>query len=129
MCGEAACALRWSRLSHFSITTRVSGPYLAPGPASAWAAGMLARKAASTSSRLPGLAVRMAMTWIISVYPVRSVGNRGRIEALIAGGYRDGAARHEIRHFPRAVSPARREPDIGDGARHGAGRMARLARL
>src|SRR6266481_6062418 len=127
MCGEAACAFRWSRLSHFSITTNVSGPYLAPGPPSASAAGpysmqpcsactaaMLARNAASTSSRLPGLAVRMAITWIISVYPVRSVGNRGRIEALIAGGYRDGAARYEIRHFPRAVSSARREPDTGD---------------
>src|ERR1700704_7200081 len=142
MCGEAAWALRWSRLSHFSITTNVSAPYLAPGPPSASAAGpysmqpasactaaMLARNAASTSSRLPGLAVRLAITWIISVYPVRSVGNRGRIEAMIAGGYRDGTARHEIRHFPRAIPSPGREPDAGDGARHGTDRMARLARL
>jgi hypothetical protein len=29
---------------------------------------MLARNAASTSSRLPGLAVMMAMTWIMARY-------------------------------------------------------------
>src|SRR6266851_3739047 len=101
-------------------------------PCSAFTAGMLARNAASTSSRLPGLAVRMAMTWIMAVYPhlafdsVRSIGNRGRIEALAIGGYRHGATRHEIRHLSRAVPSPWREPDPGDGARHGADRMARL---
>ena len=25
MCGEAACAFKWSRLSHFSTTTKLSG--------------------------------------------------------------------------------------------------------
>src|SRR5437763_10684711 len=81
MCGDAACAFRASRLSHFSITTKVSDPYLAPGPPSASVAGpysmqpcsactvgMLARNAASTSSRLLGLAVMMAMTWIMVCY-------------------------------------------------------------
>src|SRR6266851_4300792 len=107
MCGEAAWALRWSRLSHFSITTKVSAPYLAPGPPSASAAGPYSMQPASACT----------------------AGMLARKEAMIAGGYRDGAARHEIRHFPRAVSSARREPDAGDGARHGADRMARLARL
>src|SRR3982751_3579368 len=92
MCGEAACAFSASRLSHFSITTKVSEPYLAPGPPSASAAGpysmqpcsactagMLARNAASTSSRLPGLAVMMAMTWIMVSAPVRFSTSRGRI--------------------------------------------------
>src|SRR5271154_2355248 len=82
MCGEAACALRWSRLAHFSTTTKVSSPNLAPGPpsasitgpysiqpSSAWTAGMLARNRASTSSRLPGLVVMMASTWIIGFPP------------------------------------------------------------
>src|SRR5216684_1033973 len=81
MCGEAAWALRASRLSHFSTATKVSGPSLAwfapqPSasiagaysmqPASAWTAGMLARNAASTASRWPGLAVIMARTWIMA---------------------------------------------------------------
>ncbi len=77
MCGAAACALRWSGLSHFSITTKVSGPYAAVPmfsrstaapysmqPASASTAGRFAAKASSTAARWPGLAVMMAMTWI-----------------------------------------------------------------
>src|SRR5437879_11008537 len=106
MCGEAAWALRWSRLSHFSTTTKVSAPYLAPGPpsasiagpysmqpASAWTAGMLARKWPSTSSRLPGLAVMMAITWIMAIWPfafdrVISLGKAGRIGGERSGGYR-----------------------------------------
>src|SRR5687767_11982044 len=79
MCGAAAWALSASRLSHFSTTTKVSGPYLvwtgsagsastaAPysmQPFSARTAGTLARKCLSTSSRFPGFAVITAMTWI-----------------------------------------------------------------
>src|SRR5207247_3432359 len=65
-------------LSHFSTTTKVSGPNLANGPPSvsivapysmqpfsACTAGTLALKFLSISSRLPGLAVMMAMTWIM----------------------------------------------------------------
>src|SRR6185503_20847274 len=80
MCGAAAWAFSASMLSHFSTTTKVSGPYLvctgsagsastaAPysmQPRSARTLGTLARKCLSTSSRLPGLAVMTAMTWII----------------------------------------------------------------
>src|SRR5476651_1783055 len=80
MCGEPAWALRWSRLSHFSSTRNVSepnlvwneptpsasvaGPY-SMQPASACTAGTLARNASRIASRLPGLAVMMATTWII----------------------------------------------------------------
>src|SRR5436305_3952943 len=124
MCGEAACAFRWSRLSHFSTTTKVSAPYLAPGPpsasiagpysmqpASAWTAGMLARKWPSTSSRLPGLAVMMAITWIMAIWPfafdrVISLDKASRIGGGRSGGYRD----HEDQR--RAVFvDRRREPD------------------
>src|ERR1700720_3024101 len=38
-------------------------------PSSAWTAGMLARNAASTSSRLPGFVVIIASTWIIGFPP------------------------------------------------------------
>src|SRR6266851_8183479 len=84
MCGEAAWALRASRLSHFSTATKVSGPslvWIAPAPsasiagaysmqpASAWTAGMLARNAARMVSRWPGLAVMMAKTWIMGAAP------------------------------------------------------------
>jgi hypothetical protein len=77
MWGAAAWALRASMLSHFSTTTKVSGPYFvwtakagsastaAPysmQPFSARTAGTLARKCLRTSSRLPGLAVMTAMT-------------------------------------------------------------------
>src|SRR5260221_13071681 len=77
MCSEAPWALRWSMLSHFSMTTKVSGPNLANWPSvstvapysmqpfSACTAGTLALKFLSISSRLPGLAVMMAMTWIM----------------------------------------------------------------
>ena len=65
-------------LSHFSMTTKVSGPNLANGPPSvstvapysmqpfsACTAGTLALKFLRISSRLPGLAVMMATTWIM----------------------------------------------------------------
>ena len=42
-------------------------------PSSAWTAGMLARKASSTRSRMPGFAVMMARTWI----KARSCGRPG----------------------------------------------------
>src|SRR5262249_29430555 len=80
MCGAAACACSASMLSHFSMTRRVSGPHFvwnfsafsastaAPysmQPFSARTAGTLARKWRSISSRLPGLAVMTAITWIM----------------------------------------------------------------
>src|SRR5687767_12193757 len=83
MCGAAPCASSASMSSHFSMTTKVSGPYCAwiggagsastagaysIQPFSASTAGMLARKCVSTSSRLPGLVVRTAMTWIMVPY-------------------------------------------------------------
>ena len=87
MCGAAAWAFSASRLAHFSITTNVSGPSLvwkggpsastagaySMQPSSAWTAGMLARKASSTRSRMPGFAVMMARTWI----KARSCGRPG----------------------------------------------------
>src|SRR6478752_1286118 len=84
MCGAAECAFRASVLSHFSTTTKVSGPNLvwnepmpsvstvAPysmQPFSAFTAGTLARKWPRISSRLPGLAVMTAMTWIMMLSP------------------------------------------------------------
>src|SRR5271165_1504337 len=78
MCGDAACAFSASGLSHFSMTTKVSSPNLAPGksastagsysmqPFSAWTAGMLAWKCSSTFARMPGFVVMMASTWIIA---------------------------------------------------------------
>src|SRR6185503_8364155 len=84
MCGAAAWALSASMLSHFSTTTKLSGPYLvwmgsagsastaAPysmQPFSALTAGTLARKCVRMASRWPGLAVMTAMTWIISFSP------------------------------------------------------------
>src|SRR6185369_11064715 len=96
-CGERACAPRCSRLSHFSTTTKVSGPYLAPAPpsasitgpysmqpASACTAGMLARKCPSTSSRLPGLAVMMASTWIMAALYSRAFPEEWRQDRGIA---------------------------------------------
>src|SRR5215467_9222146 len=80
MCGAAAWALSASGLSHFSITTNVSGPNgvwnlpisgvsvagpYSMQPFSACTAGMLARNSRRISSRLPDLAVMMAMTWIM----------------------------------------------------------------
>src|SRR5436189_2571252 len=80
-------------------------------PASAWTAGMLARKWPSTSSRLPGLAVMMAITWIMAIWPfafdrVISLDKASRIGGGRSGGYRD----HEDQR--RAVFvDRRREPD------------------
>ncbi len=80
MCGAAAWALSASMLSHFSRTTKVSGPYLvcidgagsasiagpySMHPFSALTAARLARKCCRMSSRLPGLAVMTATMWII----------------------------------------------------------------
>jgi sarcosine oxidase gamma subunit len=77
MCGAAACAISASGLSHFSTTTKVSGPNAvwnfragcastaAPysmQPFSALTAGTLARKCVRMFSRWPGLAVMTAMT-------------------------------------------------------------------
>src|SRR5487761_1448753 len=82
MWGEAACALSASGLSHFSISTKVSAPNFAcmpPAPsasiagpysmqpASARTAGTLARNAARICSRMPGLAVMIATTWIMAL--------------------------------------------------------------
>src|SRR6185503_12114470 len=97
MCGAAAWALSASMLSHFSITRKVSSPHFfwigsagaasiaAPysmQPFSARTAGTLARKCLRISSRLPGLAVSTATTWImvfllalLSVVDLRSVAN------------------------------------------------------
>src|SRR5215471_15294999 len=81
MCGEAACAFSAPGLSHFSITTKVSGPNLAwklpmPSasmagpysmqPCSARTASMLAWNSFRIASRMPDLAVMTATTWIIS---------------------------------------------------------------
>src|SRR5690242_4947588 len=81
MCGEAACAFSASGLSHFSITTKVSGPNLAwklPMPSasiagpysmqpfSACTVGMLAWNSLRIASRMPDLAVMIATTWIMS---------------------------------------------------------------
>src|SRR5215831_5022793 len=80
MCGAAAWALSASGLSHFSITTNVSGPNgvwnlpmsgvsvagpYSMQPFSACTAGILARTSRRMSSRMPDLAVMMAMTWIM----------------------------------------------------------------
>jgi hypothetical protein len=79
MCGAVACAFSASMLSHFSTTTKVSGPSFvwkppmpsasiagpySMQPSSAWTAGRLARKASSTLSRRPGFVVMIARTWI-----------------------------------------------------------------
>src|SRR5215470_4432358 len=84
MCGAVECAFNASTLSHFSITRKVSGPYFvwkdgafsvstaAPysmQPFSARTAGTLARKCLSTCSRMPGLVVRTATTWIMAQAP------------------------------------------------------------
>src|SRR5882672_53072 len=81
MCGAAAWALSASMVSHFSMTRKLSGPHLvwngralsastaAPysmQPFSARTAGTLARNACRIASRLPGLAVMTAMTWIMA---------------------------------------------------------------
>ena len=75
--GAAACALSASRLSHFSITRKLSGPHFAwigsvvsassaapysRQPFSARTAGTLARKWPRMLSRWPGLAVMTAIT-------------------------------------------------------------------
>src|SRR5262245_54237882 len=80
MCGAAAWALSASGLSHFSITTNVSGPNgvwnlpmsgvsvagpYSMQPCSACTAGILARNSRRMSSRMPDLAVIIAMTWIM----------------------------------------------------------------
>ena len=80
MCGAAAWAFRSSSVAHFSMKKNASGPSLVCSPRpvsasstgpysmqpfSAWTAGTLALKFASTSARLPGLAVMMATTWIM----------------------------------------------------------------
>src|SRR5258708_677357 len=78
MCSEGPWDLRWCMLSHCSTTTKVSAPNFASGPPStsmvapssmqpfsACTAGTLALKFLRISSRLPGLAVMMAMTWIM----------------------------------------------------------------
>src|ERR1035441_3884570 len=90
MCGEAACACRWAGLSHFSTTTNVSSPYFAGElgasitgpysmqPASACTAGTLARNAARTVSRWPGLVVMTARTWIMFSAPWFDGSRRGR---------------------------------------------------
>src|SRR5438105_4274512 len=79
-------------------------------PASAWTAGMLARKWPSTSSRLPGLAVMMAITWITAIWPffdrVISLGKAGRI-----GGERSGGYRHHEDQRRAVFVDRRREPD------------------
>src|SRR5258707_12283703 len=88
MCSEAQWALRWSMLSHFSMTTKVSAPNLANGPPSvstvapysmqpfsACTAGTLALKFLSISSRLPGLAVMMAITMFMMSSRFRYVGS------------------------------------------------------
>src|SRR4029079_14583910 len=85
MCGEPACAFNASRSWYFSTTMNVSGPSaawnLSTGsesiaapysmqPGSARTFGTLARNARSTCSRMPGLAVMTAITWIIFRSPV-----------------------------------------------------------
>src|SRR2546426_4429610 len=40
-----------------------------------------------------------------------------------------GPQGNEVRHLPGTVPPPRREPDARDEPRHGADRVARLARL
>src|SRR5487761_353181 len=97
ICGEAPCAFRASRLSHFSMTTKVSGPNLAwklPTPSasiagpysmqpfSAWTAGTLARNASRICSRMPGLAVMTATMWIISGLPSGDAFK----DAVVSGG-------------------------------------------
>src|SRR4030081_2526045 len=82
MCGAAAWALSASMLSHFSMTRKLSEPQrgwngkafsastAAPysmQPFSARTAGQLARNACRIASRLPGLAVMTAMTWIMAL--------------------------------------------------------------
>ena len=77
MCGAAACACSAARLSHFSITTKVSGPKLpreagipaastvasySTQPASASTAGRLAAKASRICWRWPGLAVMTVLS-------------------------------------------------------------------
>src|SRR5258708_37639592 len=85
MCGWAEWAFRASTSAHFSMTMKVSAPYFAwkdgPGsasmaapysmqPFSAFTFGTLARNSFSMASRLPGLAVRTAITWIIVIAPL-----------------------------------------------------------
>src|SRR6516225_6787662 len=97
ICGDAACALRASGLSHFSMTTNVSGPNLVwkfPMPSastagpysiqpfSACTAGILAWNSFRIVSRMPDLAVMMATTWIILV---SSLGNAFE-NAVVAAG-------------------------------------------
>ena len=84
MCGATAWAFRASMLSHFSTTMKVSAPNFfwnaGPGsastaapysmqPGSAFTLGTFARNSLRTKSRLPGWAVRMAITWIMLVSP------------------------------------------------------------
>src|SRR5688572_26626275 len=80
MCGAAAWALSAPMLCHFSITRKASAPHFAwmasaPSasiaapysmqPCSASTLATFALKCARISSRLPGLAVMTAMTWIM----------------------------------------------------------------
>src|SRR5947208_1836249 len=129
MCGAAPCALSASMLSHFSIARNVSGPHFfwnggafsasiaAPysiQPFSARTAGTLARKAVRISSRLPGLAVMTAMTWIIGRY--RRIRSQGR-------NYRGLADRR--RRAPKNYDPGSEFLDEREVLRRGAGEDAR----
>src|SRR5262249_7101277 len=116
MCGAAAWTLSASGLSHFSITTNASGPNgvwnlpmsgvsvagpYSMQPFSACTAGMLARNSRRMSSRMPGLAVMMAMTWVMG--STSSVGSwylEGRDYHLTAG--RPSRDRVEGRHVRSA---------------------------
>src|SRR5262252_1467025 len=102
MCGAAAWALSASGLSHFSITTNVSGPNgvwnlpmsgvsvagpYSMQPFSACTAGILARNSRRMASRRPGLAVMMAMTWIMESSSELAV---GFATAMVRVGYESG---------------------------------------
>src|SRR5687768_12530823 len=120
MCGAWEWALSASRLSHFSTTTKVSGPNGLPAakpsasitgpysmqPFSACTAGMLARKWPRMVSRMPGLVVMMASTWIMVVSPL---GSKSR--TLCSRGARPA-------HQPAGTRTLQDAVTVGDDTRH-----------